>query len=99
MDIILLSCTLGLTFATSLLRIESTLIGYQIGDFKHQESLLLDETSRLKMKLAKLTSKGNLTILASKGIVHSDSFEALAAVENTGKQKEAGILHPTEPKQ
>jgi regulator of replication initiation timing len=47
------------------LRIQSTLIGYQLGELKDRETALLEQRSRLKMELAKLTKKENLTILAS----------------------------------
>lgn len=48
------------------LRIQSTLIGYELGELKDKESALLERRGRLKVDLAKLTKQKNLTILASK---------------------------------
>ena len=39
------------------IRIQSTLLGYKIGELKGQESQLLQEQSQLKMELATLTSE------------------------------------------
>ena len=51
----------------------------EIGETKDQEALLLQEQSHLKMELAKLTGKKNLTDLASKAISESDRIESLAS--------------------
>ena len=42
------------------LRIQTTLIGYRIGQFKQMESELLESQSTLKMELAKISTKQNL---------------------------------------
>ncbi|MFW7378284.1 MAG: hypothetical protein ACOH5I_05725 [Oligoflexus sp.] len=64
------ACLLVIAFCLALaiayLRIQSTLIGYQLGELKDHESYLLEQRSRLKVDLAKLTKKENLTILASR---------------------------------
>lgn len=66
----LTSCLLILAFCVALLiaylRIQSTLIGYQLGELKDREAFLLEQRSRYKVDLAKLTKKENLTILASR---------------------------------
>ncbi len=54
-------------FAASYLKIKTTLIGYKLGELKESEQSLLEERSKLKMELAKLTKKENLTILVAKG--------------------------------
>ena len=53
-------------FAASYLKIQTTLIGYKLGELKQAEQNLLEERSKLKMELAKLTKKENLTILISR---------------------------------
>jgi len=62
--LLLLAFCMALTIAS--LRIQSTLIGYQLGELKDQEAHFLEQRSRLKVDLAKLTKKENLTILASR---------------------------------
>lgn len=42
------------------MRIETTLIGYKIGQFKQMESELLETQTTLKMELAKISTKQNL---------------------------------------
>ncbi|WP_132314473.1 hypothetical protein [Pseudobacteriovorax antillogorgiicola] len=81
-DVTLLTVSMGAALFAAYMRIQCTLVGYQIGDLKDQESRLMDERSSLKMTLAKLTSKQNLTILASKDPMHHDPFEVLAAIES-----------------
>lgn len=53
------------TFMRSYLRTQSTLIGYSLGELKGRESELLEERSRLRMKLASLTTKKQLLKTAS----------------------------------
>jgi Kef-type K+ transport system membrane component KefB len=59
-----------LVFAAALLtayiRVSATMTGYAIGELKDREFELLEEKSRLRMKIAKLTRKENLMILAEK---------------------------------
>ena len=54
-------------FAVSIsyLRIQNTIIGYNIGRLKKSESRFLEENSKLQSKLVSLTNKKNLTILAN----------------------------------
>lgn len=66
---------------TAFMRIQGTLVGYEIGDLKDKESLLLDQLSGLKMNLAKQTSKKNLIQLASAQSNHMDPFESMASLE------------------
>ena len=49
-----------LAFLRSYIRIETTLIGYKIGELKSSESSSIEERNHLRMKLAKLTSKESL---------------------------------------
>ncbi len=65
-DKIIFMGLVAFALGTAYIRISSTLMGYDIGEMKNQESLLLQERSRLNMELAKLTSKRNLSILAAR---------------------------------
>ena len=61
--------SLGIIFVLAFfclhVRIQTTLVGYELGQLKKQESLLLEKRSHLQMKLAKITSRANLAIMAS----------------------------------
>lgn len=46
------------------LRVQTTMIGYELGKLKDSESHLLERRSFLKTELAKLTTKNNLSLLA-----------------------------------
>lgn len=48
-------------------RIQTTLIGYRIGQFKQMESELLETQTTLKMELAKISTKQNLLQAVSRG--------------------------------
>lgn len=47
------------------LRNQTTIVGYDIGRLKKQELKLLEERNRLKMQLARLTSKDSLLTLTT----------------------------------
>ena len=47
------------------LRVQTTMIGYEIGRLKDKESQLLEQRSFLKMELAKLTTKSHLSAIAA----------------------------------
>ena len=49
------------------LRIQTTLIGYRIGQLKQMESELLETQSTLKMELAKLSTKQHLLETVNRG--------------------------------
>lgn len=51
---------------TAYIRVSATMTGYAIGELKDKEFELLEEKSRLRMKIAKLTRKENLILLASR---------------------------------
>lgn len=78
--VMLAGITLGTWFATYM-RIQTTLIGYRIGELKNLESHELERLSRLKMKLAKLTSLENLTILSSGQQGRNHQLDTVAAIE------------------
>ena len=44
-------------------RVQTTLLGYEIGRLKNDEATLLEERSLLKMQLAKLTTKKHLQLM------------------------------------
>ena len=44
-------------------RVETTLVGYEIGHLKGEEQKLLEERSALKMQLAKLTTQKHLMLM------------------------------------
>lgn len=62
-----LTSMLSLAFGRSYVRIQTTLIGYELGDLKDKEASLLERRSHLQMELAKLTTKTHLTALAEQG--------------------------------
>jgi hypothetical protein len=47
------------------MRVHTTLIGYELGRLKNHEAELLEERSFLKMELARLTTKSQLSLLAN----------------------------------
>lgn len=64
-----LALLISLFFLASLksyIKIQTTIIGYQIGQKKQLESELLENQSTLKMDLARLTTRQSLTQLALK---------------------------------
>lgn len=46
-------------------RVQTTMIGYELGQLKDNEAKLLEQRSYLKMEIAKLTTKSRLTMVAS----------------------------------
>lgn len=71
-----LACSLCLAFARAHLRIQTTLIGYELGKLKTDEGDLLEKRSQLQMELAKLTTKKQLMNMANS---KSDSHTAMGA--------------------
>ena len=63
----------------SYIKIQTTLIGYQIGQKKQQEADLLEQQSSLTMELAKITTKQSLMDAAA---VHDSSTAAQAWVSH-----------------
>ena len=57
----------GLAVTRIHLRVQTTLIGYEIGRLKHDEARLLEERGSLKMQLAKLTTKKHLMLMTDEG--------------------------------
>jgi hypothetical protein len=55
-----------LASAKAYIKIQTTIIGYKIGQKKQRESELLENQSTLKMELARLTTRQNLSQLALK---------------------------------
>lgn len=53
-----------LAFARVHLRVQTTMVGYDIGRLKTREGRLLEERSELKMELARLTTKNSLMSVA-----------------------------------
>lgn len=45
-------------------RVATTQVGYSIGELKRQESALLEQRSRLKLRLATLTTRKSLEVLS-----------------------------------
>ena len=54
-----------IAFSTSYIRINTTLIGYEIGQLKKEEVSLLKKRSLLTMKHAKITTKQHLLSIVS----------------------------------
>jgi hypothetical protein len=51
-------------FARVHLRVQTTMVGYEIGRLKTKEGRLLEDRSELKMELARLTTKQALSLMA-----------------------------------
>lgn len=51
-------------FAQAHTRIQTTLLGYELGELKSSEARLLENRSQLQMEYAKITTKKNLKLLA-----------------------------------
>lgn len=56
--------TLAMAIGRIHIRAQKTLIGYEIGRLKSDESKMLEERSSLKMQLAKLTNRKHLSMMA-----------------------------------
>jgi hypothetical protein len=58
----------GLVFLACLsqihIRIQSTIVGYELGRLKAEEKAMIDQRGNLHMELAKLTTKQSLTLFA-----------------------------------
>ncbi len=54
---------IGLAVTRIHLRVQTTLIGYEIGRLKTDEARLLEERGSLKMQFAKLTTKKHLMLM------------------------------------
>lgn len=54
---------IGLSVTRIHLRVQTTLIGYEIGRLKTDEARLLEERGSLKMQFAKLTTKKHLMLM------------------------------------
>lgn len=55
--------TIGLAVTRIHLRVQTTLIGYEIGGLKSEEARLLEERGALKVQFAKLTTKKHLMLM------------------------------------
>ncbi|MBP6218148.1 MAG: hypothetical protein KA436_06155 [Oligoflexales bacterium] len=64
--LILIAILFGLSFGKVFVRLQTTMLGYEIGRLKNTESTLLKKKSVLTMELAKLTTKHSLEKILSK---------------------------------
>ncbi len=60
LPLLLLLSFFGVASIKAYIKIQTTVIGYRIGQKKQNEAELLEKQSYLKMELAKLTTKQNL---------------------------------------
>ena len=60
------------------MRAQTTLIGYELGDLKRNESTLLEKHSFLQMRFAKLTARNHLELMAE-GSAIGESGRTLAS--------------------
>ena len=60
----------------SYMRIQTTLIGYELGELKMSEETMLEQRAQLQMELAKITTKEHLMVLSKneKATVNIGSF-------------------------
>ena len=56
---------LGLSFVRVHLRMQTTLLGYELGELKSRESSLLEARDARRVELAKLTAKSTLLMLSN----------------------------------
>ncbi|MCX6131343.1 MAG: hypothetical protein NTX25_20065 [Proteobacteria bacterium] len=66
LPLVLLLALFSLASFKAYIKIQTTLIGYRIGQTKQAEAEMLESQSYLKMELAKLTTKENLAAIAAK---------------------------------
>jgi hypothetical protein len=55
---------LAFSFLRVYLRLQTTLLAYELGDLKERENSLIDSRSKLQVELAKLTSQSQLLLLS-----------------------------------
>jgi hypothetical protein len=60
-------CLVALALGRVHLRVQTTMVGYEIGRLKNDEAKLLEERSYLRMQLAKLTTKKHLELMTETG--------------------------------
>ena len=58
-------CLIAAAVARIHLRVETTMIGYEIGQLKKTELQLLEDRANLKMKLAQLTTRKHLNLVSN----------------------------------
>ncbi len=61
------------------IRVQKTLIGYEIGQLKREEAKIREQQSHLKMQLAKITTKKHLMTLAEHDIHYKKARGAFAS--------------------
>ena len=70
-------------FATAFLRVhlrvQTTMVGYEIGRLKNKEGKLLEDRSELKMELARMTTKHALSLMAEGDGTENGTSGTLAA--------------------
>ncbi len=76
---VLFACSFFLSLARIHLRVQTTLIGYEIGQLKNEEFALLEERANKKMDLAKLTTRKHLTFVAENGRLTTTKSKSLAS--------------------
>lgn len=74
----LIACT-SLAVGRIHLRVQTTLIGYEIGRLKTEESKLLEDRATLRMQLAKLTTKKHLQMMTEAGSEAEPDQETMAS--------------------
>lgn len=62
--LVIFASALGLAIGRIHVRVQNTLIGYEIGHLKQSEAQLLEERSHLRMQLAQLTTRKHLTLMS-----------------------------------
>ena len=60
-------------------RVQTTLIGYEIGRLKGEEAQLMEQRSSLKMQLAKLTTRKHLSLMSDTARPAAAATASLAA--------------------
>ena len=71
---------IGAAAARIHVRVQTTLVGYEIGHLKNAESKLLEERATLRMQLAKLTTQKHLQLMTETG-EHKTASEGTYALK------------------
>jgi len=69
-----------LAFTKVHLGVQSTIVGYRLGQLKASEAEVLERRSQLQMQLAKLTTREHLTLLAESK-EHGSGLGSFAALQ------------------
>ena len=56
---------LSMSFGRVYMRLQTTLLGYELGELKARENVLIEQRGGLQVALSKLTTRNHLTLLSN----------------------------------